>query len=273
MSFERRLTKIETSLTPKQAVLLWLKEVQPLGRTKCLEKALTTGAIHETPCARISIAAANAVRESLSKQGVKEEVIASAARAARKQADFLFVLLSNLHYSVDILGTINGLRVAFLHEKYSHMLEQYLADRSLDQNDWNRWRANLIDTLAAMWRLRDTASEISTRYYDCHPLLFPENESSLTEDIRLLESLLQHYNSLQGMLPVCTAIDSDALLLSVRKDVPAEVERLAANALSTILFDYGERDEAWKVMQPHVLRARDSLRTKQDRAGKPGGIS
>ena len=92
MSFTKRLTRVETSLTPKQAVLLWLKEVQQLDPNEFDEKVFT-GPMHEAPRVRIPEMAEKAVRDSLSKKGMKPESVSEAALEAWKQADFMLVLV------------------------------------------------------------------------------------------------------------------------------------------------------------------------------------
>jgi hypothetical protein len=52
VSCARRLARIETSLTPKQAVLLWLKEVQQFDPDEYRERVMRAP-LHEAPQVRI----------------------------------------------------------------------------------------------------------------------------------------------------------------------------------------------------------------------------
>jgi hypothetical protein len=47
VSLKKRLTRTETLLTPKQAVLLWLKEVQESDLDEHLARALTAPLLRE----------------------------------------------------------------------------------------------------------------------------------------------------------------------------------------------------------------------------------
>lgn len=261
MSLAKRLRKIETSLTPKQALLLWLKEAQELGVIEHLEKSFKSPA-HELPRARLTEMVGKAVRESLCKQGLKRELIVHAEQEARKQTYFLIVLVRDLQQAVDLECLLNAPYIVLLYEKLKRMLEQFTQCDSFEAVMWDMWRAVLIRRLCAMWRLRQTIMDISERYFDNHPLLFPEDTSTLEDQIHSLEESIKHYNSLEAELPVWTAIDVDALASSVREQVVEEVSERVANAKSTTLRDFGESEAAWKIVEPYALAHLEKLRAK-----------
>ena len=262
MSLTRRLKEIETSLTPKQAVLLWLKEAQQLGIVAYMEKAFKSPA-HELPRARLTEMVGRAVRESLGKQGkqgMKPEFTAHAEREARIQTDFLFVLVRDLHREVRLECEMNVPYILLLHEKFARLLERFERGDRFEPMSWEMWRTVLIGRLSGMWRLRETIAAVSEKYFDRNPLLFPEDASRLNRQIDDLEELTRSYNSLRKKLPVWTAIEADALARSLHEQVLANVEEHVAGARSTTLEDFGDSEAAWKLVEPYALAALEKIR-------------
>ena len=262
MSLAKRLRKVETSLTPKQAVLLWLKEEQKLGFIERVDKLLKSPA-HELPRARITELVGKTVRENLSKQGMNPKLSMQAEREARKRTDVLIVLVRDLQRDVHLVCTLNAPYVVLLFEKLKRMLEHFTEHERFDATSWQLWRAILTQRLSEMWLYREAITEISQRYFDHHPLLFPEDAHRFDLQIQGLEQLVQHYNSLEGGLPEWTAIDSDGIVSFIREQVLAEVEERLANAKSTTLEDFGEREAAWKLREPYVLAMLKRLRATE----------
>jgi len=178
----KRLQRIETSLTPKQAVLLWLKGMLELDCVSYLEKSFAASP-SEAPRFRIAEMVGQAVSKSLSQQKMKPELTAQVVRDAQKQADVLIVLVSHLQKCVRSECTFNAPHVLLLYEKLSRMLEQFVHQGRFEPEAWDLWRAVLMKRLLTMWQLREAIVAISARYYDGHPLLFAKDESRLNQDI------------------------------------------------------------------------------------------
>jgi len=268
MSFAKRLTKIETALTPKQAVLLWLKETLQLGRDDWTARALRAP-LHETPRFRISVMVEKAVRDSLSKKGMKPEFIAHVVLEAQKEADFLLVLIRHVRDDVASDSPLRGFQLLLLREKLARMLEHFVEHDRFDPEGWDQWRTGLINTLTPLWQLRATIAAISARFYDHHPILFREEDNGLNEDIRIAESLAVHYNRLERGLPSWTALDLDALQSSVEAEVPAAVQRRVTFARARSLRDFGEEEAARDLEEPIVLWAIENLRSSGSPCNTP----
>jgi len=262
MSLAKRLQRIETLLTPKQAVLLWLQETQQLGVVEFLEKSFKSP-IHEAPRVRITELVAKAVRESLCKQGMKAELIVHAEQEARKQTDFLIVLIRDLGRDVELECTLNAPYIMLLHEKFGRLLEHLTQLDRFESKAWELWRTVLLRRLGDMWQLRETIVAISERYFERHPLLFPEDANKLDQHIHCLEKLTKYYNRLEGGLPAWTAIDVDALVSSSREQVLEEVAERVADAKSRVLRDLGESEAAWKIVEPYALASLEKLRASR----------
>jgi hypothetical protein len=251
MTFTRRLRKIETSLTPKQAVLLWLKETRELTQDEFLEKTVKSSS--SAPRNRIPNQAEQAVRDNLRKQAVNSESIARAALEAWKEADFLVVLLMQLYGTVDFNRSLNVRDIFLLKEMFHRMLEQFAVHDQFDADDWNLWRKILIHTLDRLGQLRAVTAEISEQYYDGNPILFVDDERSLDEDVRAVEKMAKEYNSLKEELPRWTAIDLHARSSSIAVRLPALVGQRVAFAKAKTLQALGDWRGAWQLQQPTLL--------------------
>jgi hypothetical protein len=257
---DQRLQRVETSLTPKQAVLLWLKETLELGFRGFFEKILTSPS-DQLPRARISQNVAKAVRETLTTQGMGPEVIARAVREAQKEADFLIVLIRGLQKDVQLTCELNAPYVVLLYEKLQRMREQIVRGSGFEPTAWGLWRGVLVRRLTEVWRLRETIKEISERYFEHHSLLFPEDERCLNEQICRLEELAEHCNTMQRSFARRARIDLKSLLSSIRKQVLFDVGESVAHAKSTTLEDFGEWEAARRVLEPYKAALVEKLRT------------
>lgn len=265
MSLFRRLQRVETSLTPKQAVLLWLKEAQQLGILGYAEKSLNS-TMHEAPRARLTEMVGKAVCESLRKRGMKRELILRVEQEARKETDFLIVLIRNLHREVHEECSLDAPYIVLLYEKLKYRLEHYTQRAvKFEPEIWNIWRAILIHRLTCMRQLRETVVAISERYFAGHPLLFPEDANTLDRDVDSLEELTKHYNSLKAGLPAWTAIDIGALASSIREQLSVQVAERVAHAKATTLEDFGELEAGWKLMEPFAFARLKRLRASRER--------
>jgi hypothetical protein len=255
----KRLQRIEASLTPKQAVLLWLHESHQLGLIGYIEKSFNSP-IHEAPRTRLTEMVGKAVRESLCKRGTKRDLIEIAVREARKQTDFLIVLTNDLRKEVSLECELDKPYIVLLYEKFERMLERFVDHNKFDRTGWQRWRALLILRISHMWRLKETVLALSERYFDHHPLLFPEDACTLDRHVHELEKLVKYNNSLKGELPAWIFIDRDALTSAIQEQTAAEVAEHVANAWSATLSDFGEAEAAWKSVEPYAVAALNRLR-------------
>jgi len=253
MTLRQRLARIETSLTPKQAVLLWLKEALQFESDDLFAKSVK-GPIHEAPRVRVPEMAAKAVRDSLRKKSLKPESVARAELEARKQADFLIVLVIKLNEEVRLNCLHSSPHLAFLSVQLRWMRARFAEHGVFNATEWGHWRELHIDTLTRMWVLRATIAAVSEQYYDSHSVLFSDRESSLNQHIQDAEALAKVYNNLEGIVPAWTAIDLATLQFSIEEQVPAAVGELVAGAQANVLQVLGDWKAAWDLEQPHVLR-------------------
>ncbi len=198
MSSAKRLARVETSLTPMQAVLLWLKEVQQLDPDEYRKKTVK-GPLHEAPLVRIPEMAEKAVHDSLSKKGMKPESVSVAALEAWKEADFLVVLVHQLNEEATLDDLQSSPNVKLLLLELGWMEEKHEEHGIFTA--WGGWRALLIETLARMLLLRATIEAVSEQYYDNHAVLFSDRETRLNLGIQCAEDLAISTTFSKGRCP------------------------------------------------------------------------
>jgi hypothetical protein len=260
----KRLQRIETSLTPKQAVLLWLKGMLESDNVSYLEK-LFAAPRNEGTRSRMSQAVGEAVRKSLIQQRTTPELMERIVRDAQKQADVLVILIRDLHNRVHVECTVNAPYIALLYDKLRLLLVQHVHQGEFEPEAWDLWRAVLMKRLTTMCQLRDAIAAISARYYDGHPVLFVNDDSNLNRQIASLEHLTELYNELENGLPVWIAINFDAGSFSMREQLSAVVAEYVAMAESITLEDFGEHQAARDVVDRYVIRRLKQLRSSAAR--------
>ena len=88
MTAERRLAKIETSLSPTQLVLRWLDEAHAFGDLESYVRSLFAGPVLEGPLDRLARQAERGAR--MSGVGTRPEVVNKAVRTALRETFFRY---------------------------------------------------------------------------------------------------------------------------------------------------------------------------------------
>jgi hypothetical protein len=257
VTLSKRLQRIETSLTPTQAVLLWLKEMLDLGQERYWEKL---SADPSNPRVVVLKMVADAIRENLSEPPKKMEELEQAVRAGQKQADMRIMLVLNLHDHVRSECRPNEAYANLLVEKYRRMLQDFTYHGKFESEDWDSWRALLIERLICMRQLKETVVSIGTKYYDGHPLLFANDEDDLNYEIGFLEDLTKSYSRLKDKLPAWQPINIDAQLSSLREHVEALVALRVDIATAKTLNDFGEPEASRELRDSLDFRVRRALK-------------
>jgi hypothetical protein len=266
MSLANRLTKIETSLTPKQAVLFWLKEVRQSDPDEYREKALRAP-FRESPQVRIPQMAEDAVRNALRRKGWTWESASRPAFEAWKEACFLLDLVHQLNLEVRLDELHSRPDLMFLLVELAWMEQEHEEHGLITA--LGGWRTLFIKTLTGMLLLKTTIQAISKQYYDNHSILFPDEEAALKLGIGCAEDLATGYNALEGLLPSWTAIDLPALKSSIEAEIPAAVGEQVARAKAKTLRAIGEWEAAWEIVQPYALAEIEKLRPSRPKSEVP----
>src|ERR1035437_4364181 len=112
MTLTRRITAIETSLSPTQLVLRWLDEAHALGDLESYVRSQLAEPSAEGPLDRLARAAATGARGSL--RGKRAEIIDAAIRSALRETVFRFDLVMRILVTTHDLLDREGLIEAAL---------------------------------------------------------------------------------------------------------------------------------------------------------------
>jgi hypothetical protein len=253
MSPHNRLRRIETSLPPIEAVLLWLAEMLELGQERYSEEMLADPRNLRVLLAKMI---GDAIRENVI-HAMKPEVLDQAVREAQKQGDMRMVLVLNLHEHVR--GKLNVAHTDLLEERYTRILLQ-TSVVGHQPKSWDLWRAQLTDSLIEKLCLKKIVESISVKYYRGHALLFEADEDLLNAQIARLDDLMKDYNTLKVYLPDFKPIDLEALSLVIAEHAELQVENLVALARAKTLAMFGEEQAARELLDLTAHRAVQELK-------------
>src|SRR6266571_1731107 len=214
MSIRARLVKVETSLTPEQAVLLWFREAQQTASYEEYAQKVMREPVSEAPRSRLPRMVAQAAREALRKQGKNEILLQKAELQAWKQTDFLLLLIMNLNAEALEGQRERWLCLALLQQQLLRMAEDFDSGRPAKHNEWEGWRQLLVSELRQHYRFQAAASLIGNRYFAGNAVLFQDSIRDLCGCIELLEKFVTVYNQCED-LPYWKAIDLGELRRAV----------------------------------------------------------
>jgi hypothetical protein len=248
MSQDKRVKKLETSLTPKQRILLWLEEALKFENSEYFEQLFTSptsGSLRHEIADNVALA----VGPHLKNSDWNARGAAGAELQAEKRVTFLMVLAFETNFAVQLqqsqpYAALLGLQLPLMCKEFQ---EQGIADSAA----WNTWRSTLINQLRDLWLLRSMINKIREQYFDGHDILFVDNASILAKSIEFMDYIVEFYNSLGGNPPAWHAIDTVNLQTEVEGQVPAAVERTVAVAKATTLLRFGDWAAASRVLEPH----------------------
>jgi hypothetical protein len=269
MTLRRRVAKIETSLTPKQAVLEWVEKAQEFASFADYLADLAEAPWFASPRVEVPNRVGAAVLNVLKEKGAKEEAVARAVLQAQKRTHFLVALVVQVNVKVFSESYKNFLSVELLAEQRARMGEQFDRYGSFDPEEWEWWRRILLANLSRMLRQQAAIAAISTKYYSGHRILFEEQKAELDGCIEKADLLARVYNARKGWLPCWTAMDLAALRRDVETRVPATMRELVDSTKSEILLDFGKPRAAWGIIQAHVLSSSRCSRSSDLSAHSP----
>ncbi len=251
MSIRARLVKVETSLTPEQAVLLWFREAQQTASYEEYAQKVMREPVSEAPRSRLPRMVAQAAREALRKQGKNEILLQKAELQAWKQTDFLLLLIMNLNAEALEGQRERWLCLALLQQQLLRMAEDFDSGRPDKHNEWESWRQLLVSELRQHYRFQAAASLLGNRYFAGNAVLFQDSIGDLCGCIELLEKLVAVYDQCED-LPCWKAIDLGELRRAVEPQASGKASAAVDVARAKVLRDLGDHEAANRLMKPHL---------------------
>jgi hypothetical protein len=263
MTAERRLAKLEGSLSPKAATLLWLEEAQEFRSLPAYVDWLIDQPISAAPLERVPEQARAAALEAM--RGQPREAVREAAHHAVRDAIFLVELVLKLNVAAEETVRIEGLRYAALFwEMRAISAEVELTRRRRSRagrstlslaERWQAWCEGSTGLLTGLYAAEEVRLLLERRYLDGHAALFSD---AIADWERLRESA-ERLAGLGGALPPppvgrCRAsrsaeieppgLDLDALRAQARSAAADLASRLVDEARAAALDVLGDAEGA-----------------------------
>ena len=185
MTLERRVAKLEESLSPTQLVLRWLAEAHALGDVPAYTASVLAKDPPVLPLDRLAREAAEGARTAM--RGKRPELVDAAVRSALRETVFRFELVMKVNVAAKELLDREELIAALLASQVAMLLHEP-ADREV-AGDSRLQRLELCRRLALgrvdeLLASRDARCSVEARYLDGHPALFPEVASAFEAQLR-----------------------------------------------------------------------------------------
>jgi hypothetical protein len=230
MTLERRLAKIDETLSPSQLVLRWLVEAHAFGDVPAYVASLLEKDPPVAPLDRLAREAIQGARTSM--RGKRLELVDAGVRSALRETVFRYELVLRINVTAHDLVDREGLIDAALGARVGLVTTQ----EKREPKDFE-WLAQLRDLLAfRVSELRSTAEArtlVEGRYLDGHETLFPDLARAWDEQARstkMIADMAIRLAEIDGVRPAA-APDPEALFLRTTELVADLVEPAKAEAL------------------------------------------
>ena len=247
---QKRLTRIETSLSPKQAVLLWLRQ-EHHGRTSMeYLRDMFQQPPSARPRARVETQVVDAIRAAM--KGQEAARIHQAMRQGQMYADFLILLVSRTNSVIMDDSRCRWLQIALLHEQLRNA-----ALSGHDAKALNKWAVRLRGVVTDVCALQAASELIRDRYFDGECILLKDAIEDLQQQAKIVQTMMHNHDRvvIEAGQPEF-ATDSDKLQKTVNELASQRADFIVALAKSKTLDDFGEEETADAILKPYILEGK-----------------
>jgi hypothetical protein len=200
---ERRLDRIESSLTPKQAFLLWLEEARAHGSLTGYVLAQRGQPIEHHPYQRLPTQVEQAVRERHKAEKSTDPYERRSDRRAQRERQIEGEVIRGVREVAFFIELHTALTGRFSAEWKAMALQTLLAlgmsrdlmkEKELSQDQIDKARHWVVQSAGDLLMAQSIAGKLADQYTDGRSLLFPEQERHLTESIETALWLIEHFN-------------------------------------------------------------------------------
>jgi hypothetical protein len=245
----KRLLKVETALTPRQAIVLWLQEAHAFPVITDYARWLHTQPETAYPLERLPRQVEEATRTAM--KGQARDEVDRAVRMAIRDVVFLFHLHEEANRKIIEDQRAMCLLVAFLAATSPSPATRARTKWAGERVEWAKRTADAMTEVCA---LRGGLTIVSERYYGGHDVLFAEVRAVLDLVIGGLETLIEIYNEeerwaaessrVAGKKRRASTIDTKALLKAAQTGAAVDAERFANAAKVRTFRAMGEHRAA-----------------------------
>jgi len=244
MISRKRLTRIETALSPDAAVLLWLEKEYRNKTLREYARSLAAGPVCAAPRIHIENQAAAATRNAM--RGQESSRIDKAVLQTRMDTDFLIMLVSRT-LSVIQDCSLRGW-LLFTSALMTGLLEKQAGDGEADEVETNLRRA-VVELLS----VSGAVERIQNQYFDGKCILPKDFKMELEEDTMGLECLIKGVDKDLKADRHFERMDTGEFRAEVDTKASETARRIAALAKSCVFERFGMPEKANAVLKPYVL--------------------
>jgi YD repeat-containing protein len=209
-SRQRRLRAIELSLTPRQVVIVWLKDAMQAG-------TIVEGVRHSPPHRS---AIANTVLRTVqsSMKGQSESLIEQAVLQARREADSLYLLIINAN-----MATLEGWEQR--KREYVFLLGYLIAESNgkITMKRLQMLRLVVLGFIKSVIILDAAIAKVVSEHLEGQPMLFRDSEEKLKKQVELAEKASEIFNFLARSVG-----SAEMDLEELRKILQSETDRMVS---------------------------------------------
>jgi hypothetical protein len=191
MTAERRLARLEASLTPTQLVVRWLDEAHAFGDLESYVRAqLLESDPSEPPLDRLYGEAQSGARAGL--RGKRPEVVDQAVRSALRETVFRFDLVMRILVTTHELFEREALIDAALSAHIALLTSEGRATHRRDTTYPERFatlRGLLLFRVAELQAAQQARALVEQRYLAGHTALFPDEVTAWDAQLRSTETI------------------------------------------------------------------------------------
>jgi hypothetical protein len=246
MTLARRVTAIETALTPTQLVLRWLDEAHAFGDLESYVRWQLAEPSFDGPLDRLAREAASGVRASL--RGKRPEIVDAAVRSALRETVFRVDLVMRILVTTHELVEREGLMDAALSAHLALLTSEGRATRRHDMTYLERFatlRGLLLFRVTELQAAHEARVLVEARYLAGHTALFPDAVKAWDAQLRSTETIADVACRLAELDGVPPAEPSDPEAAAAR--VTELVADLVEPAKTTALEKLGEGEQAQRL--------------------------
>ncbi|MGD0020263.1 MAG: hypothetical protein ABSD62_13510 [Candidatus Limnocylindrales bacterium] len=243
MTAERRLARIEETLSPTQLVLRWLAQAHAYGDIEPYVASLLDQDPPVPPLDGLAREAARGARSAT--RGKRADLVDAAVRSALRETVFRYELVMRINVTTHELLDREGLIDAALSANVALLVCEDPEERQADPSYLSRF-ATLRDLLGFRVIELDASQEARTiveaRHLDGHPALFPDLAAAFEQQVKDTQTIADAALHLAEFAGVRAALPTDPEAASART---AElVADLVEPAKSEALDKLGEGRQA-----------------------------
>jgi hypothetical protein len=247
MGSDQRLHKIETTLTPSQAALLWINEAHAHQNMEGYVKWLSEGPTTRSPF-RFVENAIDALEDSGGRQ--KPENKQKIVTQAKQEYEFLY------HLFIDVNSHL--MRTAREKSLWAQLLLERLGNikSGLDElgpEDVSGWKNLFLGFYAEIYVESRSFKVLSQRYYPGHEILFRDSVLQMESLERVAKILYVSFNAFCDDRKDITPIDLPAVENQLQPHIDQKVKNMTNMAKAEVLVKWGRREDGIALIEKQAF--------------------